>query len=86
MVKLWIKVIKDDKIVKDTVVEKFEKFDYSLFADYLSEGCYTLDLATPVVIKNHILKYAKYNVVRFLPSDFLESVDFDYVWVENLDR
>lgn len=86
MVKLWIKVIKDDKIVKDTVVEKFEKFDYSLFADYLSEGCYTLDLATPVVIKNHILNYAKYNVVRFLPSDFLESVDFDYVWVENLDR
>ncbi|MBE5742079.1 MAG: hypothetical protein E7360_02020 [Clostridiales bacterium] len=86
MVKLWIKVIKDDKIVKDTVVEKFEKFEYSAFADYLSEACYTLDLATPVVIKNHIFNYAKYNVVRFLPSDFLEPVDFDYVWVENLDR
>ena len=86
MVQLWIKVIKDDKIVKDTVVEKFEKFDYSLFVDYLSEGFYSLDLSTPVVIKNHILNYAKYNVVRFVPSDFLESVDFDYVWVENLDR
>ncbi len=86
MVKLWIKVIKDDKIVKDTVVERAEKFDYSLFSDYLSEGCYSLDLATPVIIKNHIFNYAKYNVVRFLPSDFLEPVEFDYVWVENLDR
>ena len=86
MVKLWIKVIKDDKIVKDTVVEKFEKFEYSSFTDYLSEACYALDLATPVVIKNHIFNYAKYNVVRFVPSDFLEPVDFDYVWVENLDR
>lgn len=86
MVKLWIKVIKADKIVKDVVVEREESFDYSLFADYLTEGLYSLDVATPVVIKNHIFNFAKYNVVRFVPSDFLESVDFDYVWVENLDR
>ena len=86
MVKLWIKIIKNDKIVKDVVVEREEKFDYSLFSDYITEGLYSLDEATPVIIKNHIFNFAKYNVVRFLPSDFIETVDFDYVWVENLDR
>lgn len=86
MVKLWIKVMKDDKIVKDIVVERDEKFEYSQFAEYLSEGFYPLDISNPVVIKNHILNFAKYNVARFVPSDFLEPVDFDFVWVENLDR
>ena len=38
MVKLWIKVYKHDKIVKQTEVERDEKFYYSKFAEYLSEG------------------------------------------------
>ena len=84
MVKIWIKVIKDDKIVKDVVVERDEKFDYASFSDYLTEGLYFLDESTPVVIKNHLFSFAKYNAVRFLPTDFLEPVGFDCVWVENL--
>ncbi|MBQ7373231.1 MAG: hypothetical protein IJW64_01540 [Clostridia bacterium] len=86
MVKIWIKLIKEDKIVKDIVVEKDEPFDYASFADYLTEGLFPLDEPTPVVIKNHLFDFAKFNVVRFRPSDFVESVDFDYMWVENLDR
>ena len=68
------------------MVEREENFDYSLFSDYITEGLYSLDEATPVIIKNHIFNFAKYNVVRFLPSDFIETVDFDCVWVENLDK
>ncbi len=84
MVKIWIKLIKDDKIIKDTVVEKNEQFDYASFADYLTEGLFPLDEPTPVVIKNHIFDFAKFHVVRFRPSDFVESVEFDYMWVEDL--
>ena len=86
MVKLWIKLIKEDKIIKDVVVEKHEPFEWADFSGYLTEGLYKLDEPTPVVIKNHILDFAKFHVVRFRPSDFVESVDFDYMWVENLDR
>ena len=86
MVKLWIKLIKDDKIIKDVVVEKEETFEWVNFADYLTEGLYLLDEPTPVVIKHHIIDFAKFHVVRFRPSDFVESVNFDYMWVENLDR
>ena len=86
MVKLWIKLIKDDKIIKDAVVERQEQLDWSKFAEYLTEGLYSLDEPTPVVIKHHIFDFAKFHVVRFRPSDFVESVDFDYMWVENLDK
>lgn len=86
MVKLWLKVYKHDKIVKQTVVEKDEKFYYSKFSEYLSEGCYALDEATPVVLKTHVLNFAKYHMVAFSPSDFVESFNYDRLIVENLDR
>ena len=86
MVKLWIKVYKHDKIIKQTVVEKDEKFYYSKFPEYLSEGCYALDEATPVVLKNHIMNFAKYHMTVFKPSDFIESFNYDRMTVEILDR
>ena len=86
MVRLWFKVMKNDRIVRQTVYEKDEKFTYSLFHDYISAGCYELDLSTPLIVKNHLFNFAKYNGVKFLPDDFTEPVDFDRLVVENLDR
>ena len=85
MVKLWFKVIKDDKIVKQFVYESDEKFTYSRFSEYISQGCYALDEATPLILRNHIMNFAKFNGVRFLPSDFVEFVGFDRLQVENLN-
>ena len=86
MVKIWFKVIKDNKIQKQYVYENDEKFTYSHFGDYISAGCYALDEATPVLIRSHIMNFAKYNTVKFTPDDFVESVPFDKLTVENLDR
>ena len=84
MVKIWAKVMKKDKILKQMVFEKDESIDYSHFFDYLSEICFTLDIATPVLIKNHLFDYAKYNVVKFTKSDFVETISFDKLVLENL--
>lgn len=83
MIKIWAKVLKQDKIVKQTVFERFEQIDYSEFFTYLTEICEALDIPTPVLIKTHIFNYAKYNFVRFLPADFVETVDFDKLVLEN---
>ncbi len=83
MIRIWAKVIKDDKIVKQFLLEKFTKMDYSEFFEYLSEICQTLDVPTPVLIKTHLFNYAKYNVVRFKKDDFVESIDFDKLVLEN---
>ncbi len=86
MVKLWIKTYKHDKILKQTTVEKDEKFYYSNFLDYVSAGCYKLDEPTPVMLKKHIMDFAKYHMAVFKPADFIESVGFDKMIVENLDK
>ncbi len=83
MIRIWAKVMKKGKIVKQYVLEKNEIMDYSLFYDYLREICENLDIQTPVVIKTHLFNYAKYNTVRFIKDDFIERPDFDRLVLEN---
>ncbi|MBR5900463.1 MAG: hypothetical protein IKZ38_03605 [Clostridia bacterium] len=83
MIRIWAKVIKNDKIINQTLFEKSSPMDYSEFFSYVCEICETLDIPTPVVIKTHLFNYAKYNVVRFGASDFVESIDFDKLVLEN---
>jgi hypothetical protein len=83
MIRIWAKVMKKDKIVKQYMLEKTESMDYSLFFDYLREICENLDIATPVLIKTHLFNYAKYNNVRFTQSDFVEQISFDKLVLEN---
>ncbi len=84
MIRIWAKVVKNNKIKKQYVLEKSENMDYSMFFEYLREICENLDIATPVLIKTHLFNYAKYNVVRFTADDFMESIDFDKLVLENI--
>ena len=83
MVRIWAKVLIKDKIAKQTVFERDGDIDYSEFFNYLTNICETLDIPTPVLIKTHLFNYAKYNFVRFIPADFVETVDFDKLVLEN---
>ena len=83
MFRIWAKVMKKDKILKQYMFEKDGEIDYSEFFDYLREICENLDIATPVLIKTHLFNYAKYNNVRFTASDFVEQIPFDKLVLEN---
>ena len=83
MFRIWAKVMKKDKILKQYMFERFEVIDYANFYDYLLEICENLDIATPVLIKTHLFNYAKYNNVRFTASDFVEQIPFDKLVLEN---
>jgi len=84
MIKIWAKVVKKGKIVKQYTFERAENIDYSCFFDYLREICENLDIATPVLIKQHLFNFAKYNVLRFSADDFMESISFDKLVLENI--
>ncbi len=84
MFKIWAKILKDGKIIKQAVYQSEEKFAYSKFFNYLADICEELDIATPVLLKTHIFNYAKFSTVRFMPRDFAETVDFDKLILENI--
>ena len=83
MVKIWAKILKGDKIINQCMFEREGAIDYSEFFEYVREICETLDIPTPVIIKTHLFNYAKYNVLRFKKEDFVESVNFDKLVLEN---
>ena len=82
--RIWAKIIKDGKIKRQFVLEKNEKLTYSRFFDYMTEICAALDAPTPVLTKIHIFNFAKFNHVKFIARDFLEEIDFDHIFLENL--
>ena len=84
MFRIWAKTVKDGKIVRQFTYENEEKLTWSHFLHYLFDICRELDVPTPVLLKTHILNFGKFNHVRFLPRDFVEEVDFDYLLLENL--
>ncbi len=84
MFRIWAKVFKDGHIIKQTTYEREEKFSYSRFFRYLADICDELDVPTPVLLKTSIFNYAKFNHVVFRPSDFMESVPFDRLVLENI--
>lgn len=55
-----------------------------IFLSYLMDICHEMDIPTPVLLKTHIFNFAKFNHVKFLPRDFVESVDFDCLLLENI--
>ena len=84
MFRVWAKVLKEEHIEKQFVYEREERFSYSEFFTYLAEICTELDIPTPVLLKPHILNYAKFNHVIFRQTDFMEEVPFDKLVLENI--
>ena len=83
MFKIWAKTIKDHKITASYLYHSADKFDSEEFLAYVAEICNDMDIPTPVILKSHVKNYLYYNVARFRPSDFVESVPFDTFLLEN---
>lgn len=84
VMRIWAKLITDGHIRKQFVYEREDKLVFSQFFDYLTEICQTLDIPTPVLTKTHIFNFAKFNHVKFTSRDFVESLGYDHLFLENL--
>ena len=84
MFRIWAKVMKGEKIVRQTTYAREGTFTYSKFFGYLSDICEELDIPTPILLKTHIFNYAKFRTVRFLPRDFAETPEFDKLVLDNI--
>ena len=82
--RIWAKLITDGHIKKQYVYENAEKLTYSHFFDYLTDICYALDVPTPVLTKTHIFNFAKFNHVKFTQNDFVETLGYGHLMLENL--
>jgi len=84
MIKIWVKTIKEYKIIKSFIFSKEEKYSAADIFAYLAEIGEILDFPVPVVLKKHIKHLVLYNQIKFNDNDFIEEVDFDALVLENL--
>lgn len=82
--KVWAKVMKGDKILRDVVYENDVPLTQSGFQSLMQELSYKLEIATPVILVNHLKHLERFNRVKFLARDFIEDVDFDLLIVERV--
>ena len=74
--KIWAKVMKGDKILRDVIYENDLTLTPSNFQRTLQEVSYKLDVATPVTLPSHYKHFERFNRVKYLPRDFIEEVDY----------
>ncbi len=82
MVRIWAKTTLDEKIQQSIIYENEENFTPENFGLYLEDICLKLDIPTPVYLTKHIRHYINFNNTFFRPEDFVESVDFDKLILE----
>ena len=75
MVKIWGKVIKNERIIKNHVLE-IDETNTSFF-DMLKSMCEKLNIPTPVLLDKHVYDFNVFNISTFKPDDFIESVKFN---------
>ncbi|MGI6169359.1 MAG: hypothetical protein ACOYI4_06580 [Christensenellales bacterium] len=83
MFKLWGLLKSDEKILQNSVVES-EAGGMQAFHDCLSELCRLFDIEKPVVLRKHEMEFENFGRTVFRPSDFIESVNFSRLEVENI--
>lgn len=83
MFKIWAKTITNHKIVDSYVYHSADKFDSEEFLYYLTDICHEMDIPTPVVLSSHVRNYTQFNITKFKKEDFVESVPFDSLQLEN---
>lgn len=78
MFRMWFKEWKDNRMVRDTVVEdaSADTRTHKVFRA-LEAACNELDLAVPVWLDSNIREFKTRAKTRFGPDSFMEEIEFD---------
>jgi hypothetical protein len=81
MFRIWGKIFKNNRLVKDTVicVDDPDLTRTKKVYKALDEICYEFDLAKPVWLKKNQQDFIKHARTRFNSDNFIEEIDFDYL-------
>ncbi|KSV58444.1 hypothetical protein [Acetivibrio ethanolgignens] len=88
MFRLWGKIWKDTRLLKDMVVENGnpELNRTRKIFDAIDELCYEFDLSKPIWLDSTIEDFKKHDKTRFTQDNFIDSIDFDYLEIQIIEE
>lgn len=87
MFRLWGKVYKDNRLVKDTVIcdNSNDTRTHKIF-HALDEICHEFDLSSPIWLDSTIAEFKKHDKARFYQDNFVDSIEFDYLEIHVIEE
>lgn len=87
MFRLWGKLFKDNRMLKDTVIENSsdDTRTHKIF-QALDDVCYQFDLGKPIWLDSNVTDFKRHRKTRFTSDNFMESIDFDYLEIHIIDE
>lgn len=85
MLKIWGKIMKDNRIVRDEVVQcdTHESYQENLKACII-ELCYKFDISKPYWLPSNVNEYNRRSKTSFDQNNFIEEIDFHQFVIEEL--
>lgn len=88
MFRLWAKIFKDNRMIKDTVIcndnEKINRTSKIFGA--VDEICYEFDLSKPIWLESTINDFRIHDKTRFNRDNFIDEIDFDYLEIHIIEE
>lgn len=87
MFRLWAKIIKDNHLLKDTVIcdDSEDTRTHKVF-HAIEEACYEFDLGKPIWLDSTISEFKRHDKARFTVDNFIESIEFDYMEIQIIEE
>ena len=88
MFRLWAKVFKENRMIKDMVVcndDAALRRTQKVFAA-VDEICNAYDLSKPIWLNVTVEDFKKHDKTRFTKDNFIEQVDFDYLEIHVIEE
>lgn len=79
--RIWAKAFSQEKIKADFIYDS-QPIMPNNFYNCIQEICNQMDIPTPIVTDVNARHFFNFNITKFAPQDFVESVDFDYFELE----
>ena len=87
MFRLWGKIIKENHLLKDTVIcnDESDTRTHKVF-HALNEICDQFDLGKPLWLNKTAKEFQKFAKARFYQDNFIETIDFDYLEIQVIEE
>lgn len=87
MFRLWAKIMKDNHLIKDTVIcnDSDDTRTHKVF-DALDKITYAFDLGKPIWLDSTVEEFKRHDKARFTQDNFIEEIDFDFLEIHVIEE
>lgn len=87
MFRLWAKLFKDNRMLKDTVIcdDTQDTRTHKVFRA-IDDVCCQFDLGKPIWLESTIQEFKRHDKARFRADNFIEEIEFDYMEIQVIEE